>query len=87
MEYILKEQAFEAVLKSIELTGEEWIKIWDEIKNISPADVIEVVKCECCRWYNKSDIDYSGDLYYCDYHDMYVYSHDYCSYGVRMDGD
>lgn len=48
-EYIVKEQALEAILSAIDLTGEQWTQVWNKIKQTPAADVVEVVRCKDCK--------------------------------------
>lgn len=45
-EYIVKEQALEAILSAIDLTGEQWAQVWNKIKQTPAADVAPVVHAE-----------------------------------------
>lgn len=45
-EYIVKEQALEAILSAIDLTGEQWAQVWNKIKQTPAADVAPVVHGE-----------------------------------------
>lgn len=51
------------------------------IKNRSAADVAPVVRCCHCRSYNKPRLGW------CSFHMDRENYDDFCSYGVRMDGD
>lgn len=82
-EYIRKEQALEAILSAIELTGEQWVQVWNKIKQTPAADVAPV---RHGRW---TRIDYHDarcsecghKTYYPDQISLYCPE---C--GARMDG-
>lgn len=89
-EYITKEQALEAILSTVELTGEQRMQVWNKIKSIPAADVVEVVRCKDCKdfrpWGGQSKL---GDcmVYVCDGEDPFTMEEtDFCSDGERMDG-
>lgn len=52
-----------------------------EIRNAPAADVAPVVHCRHCRSYNKPRLGW------CSVHLDREGPDDFCSYGVRMDGD
>lgn len=82
-EYIVKEQALEAILSAIDLTGEQWAQVWNKIKQTPAADVVEVVRCKDCKNLYPDD---TGKLHWCDCHRMFVGLDDFCNYGKRKDG-
>lgn len=45
-EHITKEQALETILSTVELTGEQWMQVWNKIKSIPAADVAPVVHAQ-----------------------------------------
>lgn len=47
-EYITKEQAQVAVLRSLQFNGIECPDVYREIDAIPPADVVKVVRCKDC---------------------------------------
>ena len=83
VEYIVKEQALEAILSAIDLTGEQWAQVWNKIKQTPAADVVEVVRCKDCKNLYPDD---TGKLHWCDCHRMFVGLDDFCNYGKRKDG-
>ena len=79
-EYIDKAKVLE---KAVEIKGysSKMISAWD-VAHIPSADVVEVVRCKDCKWYEK------GKSYtpYCNnvknlFEEMEPF--DYCSYGER----
>lgn len=53
------------------------------IKALPTADVVEVVRCKDCKWFNpinNSDHGYCGT----PFHGAEVYEDDYCSDGERL---
>lgn len=83
VEYIVKEQALEAILSAIDITGEQWAQVWNKIKQTPAADVVEVVRCKDCKNLYPDD---TGKLHWCDCHRMFVGLDDFCNYGKRKDG-
>lgn len=86
-DYIKREDAIETVYKL-----REHFKCWDRnddiiIKNalnaIPTADVVEVVRCNDCKYGEVDDADFP-DQYFCNHHgcDWNEGNH-YCSYGER----
>lgn len=69
-DYIKREDAIEMVL--------------EPLNNMPAADVVEVVRCEDCKWYTPADETY-GTCY--AYKGVYgkIKPTDYCSYGERED--
>lgn len=51
------------------------------LHNVPAADVAQVVRCYQCRSYNKPRLGW------CSFHMDRENYDDFCSYGVRMDGD
>ena len=59
-------------------------KLFDDIVDQQPtADVVEVVRCKDCKWFNPIN---NGDHGYCGtpFHGATVYGDDYCSDGERV---
>ena len=84
--YIAKEQALEAILSTVELTGEQWIQVWNKIKSIPAADVVEVVLCLDCKHMRTISGEGWGidtKLYYCGENEILVSPVGYCSDGKR----
>ena len=54
---------------------------WMEYLKEDAADVAQVVRCYQCRSYNKPRLGW------CSFHMDRENYDDFCSYGVRMDGD
>lgn len=88
-EYIDREAAIEiceaeyqARLRMCDYCGDTvaW-NIGSEIKALPAADVAPVVYCRHCRSYNKPRLGW------CSFHMDRENYDDFCSYGVRMDGD
>lgn len=88
-EYIDREAAIEiceaeyqARLRMCDYCGDTvaW-NIGSEIKALPAADVAPVVHCRHCRSYNKPRLGW------CSVHLDREGPDDFCSYGVRMDGD
>lgn len=59
--------------------NKEYIKdaefVTDWVKNIPAADVVEVVRCKDCKYWNHGDC----------YRQELTRPYDYCSYGALMD--
>ena len=91
VEYIVKEQAFEAILSAIDITGEQWAQVWNKIKQTPPADVVEVVRCKNCA-YSDPDCLCSGEVVYkCGYNSdpcLLLNGNHFCSNGRKLkDGE
>lgn len=96
-EYIEREAALEICeteyrdrLRMLDYCGDTvaW-NIGGEIKALPAADVVPVVRCEDCRWYDKITAfcsihsrEYNGGESW----DMFA-EDDFCSHGERKDGD
>ena len=80
-EYIKREAAKRAVDEAVELSASEYDMICDYLDRIPAADVAPVVHCRHCRSYNKPRLGW------CSVHLDREGPDDFCSYGVRMDGD
>lgn len=66
-------------------TGIEKQGVWkDDIDMIPTADVVEVVRCKDCKWWDNED-----DAERCThkYNAMWAKPDEYCSYGERADND
>lgn len=55
-----------------------------EINSIPAADVVEVVRCKNCRYYQDAKVNEKGFLI-CPASSMEITEADYCSYGEHMD--
>lgn len=55
--------------------------IYNVIKSVPTADVVEVVRCKDCKNHNRPRLGY------CSMTLCHVQPDDFCSYGTRMDGD
>lgn len=69
-----KERANEHFIFGIE-------SVLEYVQNLPAADVAPVVRCCHCRSYNKPRLGW------CSFHMDRENYDDFCSYGVRMDGD
>lgn len=48
------------------------------------ADVVEVVRCEKCRWGTITGRNYDGTLnIHCGMHNSYWFDGDFCNYGSK----
>ena len=63
----------------------------DGLAKLPPVDAVEVVRCKDCKYWGQDGSSYSGDFEsFCtnpDGLDNYAHPDDFCSYGVRKDGD
>lgn len=73
-EYIEREAAIESLHVA-------WDSAINALRNAPAADVAPVVHCRHCRSYNKPRLGW------CSVHLDREGPDDFCSYGVRMDGD
>lgn len=82
----------EAVLKLLNrnsitkhITFADDVSIYDTIKNMISADVVEVVRCKKCK--HRTEVtECNNTLYFCRKKQNYIKLTDYCSYGERKDG-
>ncbi len=85
MEYIDRKRVIEAFDGEIVITGEEnanavmrYIKeASDKIKSLEPADVVQVVRCDDCKYY--------GSRRWCELHSSVFDDNAFCSYGERRE--
>lgn len=58
--------------------------VWD-FENLPAQDVVEVVRCKDCKWWEKGK-DYTP---YCNHpvDGLFIAENDFCSYGKRRDRD
>ena len=89
-EYIVKEQALEAILSAIDLTGEQWAQVWNKIKQTPAADVAPVIYA---KWKFVAGPDEDNNLQFmcdnCGAGDVHAadVTVPYCwKCGARMDG-
>lgn len=81
-DYIKREDAIEEICKGCnEQYSEEPCEpsdcsIIQRLANILSADVVEVVRCKDCRFFDSAG---------CAMEDVVVYPNDYCSYAERTD--
>lgn len=90
VEYIVKEQALEAILSAIDLTGEQWAQVWNKIKQTPAANVVEVVRCKDCMYFTPQAGWGGGQCSYLEdkfeFSEVLMFDDDYCSDGERKDG-
>ena len=80
MAYIEQEAAISELKSLPEQERLEYMGVYDCIKSVPAADVVEVVRCGQCGNYCKN----TGGCNLCG---IYPNENDFCSYGVRKDGD
>ena len=81
-DYIKRRDAF-IILEGTWVDGTEYMGyLFDDFENIHAADVVEVVRCKDCKWW-----DNDGDAERCThkYGGMWAKSDGYCSYGERAE--
>lgn len=62
-------------------------RIEDEVIKIPAADVVEVVRCKDCKYYDEEFTNFAGK-HICNYwHQIILDVNGFCSYGAKMDGD
>ena len=84
-EYIRKQDAVEALDGKIIVTGHknadtvlQYMKdISNKIKSIKPAEVVQVCRCEDCKYY--------GSRRWCELHSSVFDDNAFCSYGERKE--
>ena len=70
-----------------EMTGAEAYAEFVRLVNFVPAaDVVEVVRCKECRYYQDTKVNKKGFLI-CPASSMEIAEMDYCSYGQRKEAD
>ena len=81
-DYIKREDA----LKAIEWT---WAgkAAFDKLKAIPAEDVVPVIRCSECIFYEVADYGDGHTKNVCRLFNRQVQSNDYCSYGMRGNGD
>ena len=65
---------------------DEDIGIFRRLKELPSADVVEVVRCEGCKWYIPISENYGKCTYRTREH-LLNEPNDYCSYGERKDDE
>ena len=89
-EYITKEQAIDEVWDAFTSHDDPDLGrvIEENIERLSPADVVEVVRCKDCGWAEFYETSESEDIYECNFWNGEHYGeharvggNDYCSYG------
>ena len=55
---------------------------YEDLKNLPTADVVEVIRCEDCRYFAPT-----VEWYECEFHDHYTMTDNYCSYGERREDE
>lgn len=73
-----------AALNIVKRTSGDYAAAWSEISHMTAADVVEVVRCKDCRYYQNAKVNEKGFLI-CPASGMEITETDYCSYGERMD--
>ena len=64
------------------LNNKDWVRRVEVVIDNQPtADVVEVVRCKDCKYYNAIDADRLSE---CE-KGFETYGNDYCSYGERKD--
>ena len=82
-DYISRQAAIDSVWRAVELDNSYAMKhqIYTDLKTIPSADVVEVVRCKDCRyWNNKVDLTYCEKKTW-----LGTDADDYCSFGERAD--
>ena len=85
-DYINREDAIKAYAKAFNLADDciEYASVI--LKDIPPADVVEVVRCKDCKFAEVADANDSEDGYICQFHRGSIwFSGSYCSWGERAD--
>lgn len=60
------------------------VKLYDEIQKFPTADVVEVVRCKDCKYYQDNNNGYPhNECKWCK--DETPNAYDFCSYGERKD--
>lgn len=91
-EYIEREAALKELNRNSitkKLTLANGVSIFDTIKNIPAADVVEVVRCKDCMWWYPRE--YGSVIGRCEnpYNGLateYIEEDDFCSFGERKEG-
>jgi hypothetical protein len=93
-EAVLNELNKNNITKTI--TFADGVRIFDRIKHLPAADVVEVVRCKDCIYSRELD-KYEKKLYLdncvgctqhsVSYHSLIIEDNDFCSYGERKEGE
>ena len=83
MAYIKQETVISELKNLPEQERIEYMGIYDCIKSVPAADVVEVVRCKDCKHSRKMT---SGDYICVVDHRLAHNENDFCSYGERKDG-
>ena len=89
-EYIDREEVLRALSKNSitrKITVVDDVSVYDTVKNIPAADVVEVVRCKDCAYYSDFDA-YEGkrfNFHFCKKFNNITLESDFCSYGEKMD--
>ena len=81
---VLKELNKNSITKKITLAN--GVSIFDTIKNIPTADVVEVVRCKNCEHFKAYSDPLKGFYGECMVRESDIGEDDYCSYGIRKEG-
>lgn len=87
-EYIERDAILESIAKKHgtrnDIEEQTALDIWDGIKKIPTADVVEVVRCKDCKYF-KTDSYYCQKTKqgYCEFDNNVKQKQGYCSYGER----
>lgn len=92
-EYIEREAIWKEYLKfPIHFAGGAFVdayRVQDAIKTLPAADVVEVVRCKDCKFYQRCESSLLGEVYVCtNQGDMRVQKEpaDFCSWGEGKEG-
>lgn len=89
-DYIKREDAIKQIVKGEEMYGEEFAtdtgRVKDFLNVLTSADVVEVVRCKDCKYYEwTSNRVPEEQTWWCYKHNTEMGNNDYCSYGERKD--
>lgn len=90
-EYVNKEDAIKQIVKGEEMYGEEFATDTGRVKDflgvLPSADVVEVVRCKDCKWYDADgeEMNTQGHCWYKNGEPVMqnMKPNDFCSYGER----
>ena len=77
-----RQAAIDGLKKIPDLTVYAYCSFLDMLMNMPSADVVEVVRCKDCKWFN----DIGCSICIVDDSDKPT-ENDYCSFGERKDGN
>lgn len=75
---------FSVKVESIRLETRGANKVIDRIKAQPTADVVDVVRCKDCKYYDEATVNEKGFLI-CPASGMEITEYDFCSYGEKKD--